>query len=97
MDLFTKLPRSSGRYDAIWVIVDRLTKSANFFPIREDFKTGKLARIYINEIVARHGVPVSIISDHDGRFASDLWQALQKVLGHKTQVTENDLKRDVLR
>nr|GEZ18419.1 hypothetical protein [Tanacetum cinerariifolium] len=56
-------------YDAIWVVVDRLTKSAHFLPIREDYKTENLARIYINEIVARHGVPVPIISDHDGRFA----------------------------
>ncbi|GJZ21606.1 putative reverse transcriptase domain-containing protein, partial [Tanacetum coccineum] len=77
MDLVTKLPRSSNGYDAIWVIVDRLTKSAHFLPIREDYKTEKLARIYINEIVARHGVSVSIISDRDGRFASHLWQALQ--------------------
>nr|GEZ88033.1 reverse transcriptase domain-containing protein [Tanacetum cinerariifolium] len=60
-----------GGYDAIWVVVDRLTKSAHFLPTREDYKTEKLARIY-NEIVARHGVPVSIISDRDGRFASHL-------------------------
>ncbi|GJV60804.1 putative reverse transcriptase domain-containing protein [Tanacetum coccineum] len=72
MDLVTKLPRSSSGYDAIWVIVDRLTKSDHFLPIREDYKTEKLARIYINDIVARHGVPVSIISDRDGRFASHL-------------------------
>ncbi|GJR96252.1 putative reverse transcriptase domain-containing protein [Tanacetum coccineum] len=66
MDLVVKLPRSSSGYDAIWVIVDRLTKSAHFLPIREDYKTEKLARIYINEIVTKHGVPVSIISDRDG-------------------------------
>nr|GFA87387.1 reverse transcriptase domain-containing protein [Tanacetum cinerariifolium] len=83
MGLVTKLPRSSDGYDAIWVIVDRLTKSAHFLPICEDYKTEKLARIYINEIVARHGVPVSIISDLDGRFASHIWQALQEVLGTK--------------
>nr|GEY29336.1 putative reverse transcriptase domain-containing protein [Tanacetum cinerariifolium] len=65
MDLVTKLPKSSSGHDAIWVVVDRLTKSAHFLPIREDYKTEKLARIYINEIVARHGVPVSIISDSD--------------------------------
>ncbi|GKC06244.1 putative reverse transcriptase domain-containing protein [Tanacetum coccineum] len=76
MDLVTKFPRSSSGYDAIWVIVDRLTKSAHFLPIREDYKTKKLARIYINEIVARHGVPLSIILDSDGQFASHLWQAL---------------------
>ncbi|GJT03705.1 reverse transcriptase domain-containing protein [Tanacetum coccineum] len=87
MDLVTKLPRSSSGYDAIWVIVDRLTKSAHFLPIREDYKTEKLARIYINEIVARHGVPVSIISDRDGRFASHLWQALQKALGTKLHIS----------
>ncbi|GJX89418.1 putative reverse transcriptase domain-containing protein [Tanacetum coccineum] len=69
--------RNIAEYDdAIWVVVDRLTKSAHFLPIREDYKTEKLARIYINEIVARHGVPVSIISDRDGRFTSHLWQAL---------------------
>nr|GEW38702.1 putative reverse transcriptase domain-containing protein [Tanacetum cinerariifolium] len=51
------------------------------------YKTEKLARIYINEIVARHGVPVSIISDHDGRFASHLWQALQEVLGTKLHMS----------
>ncbi|GJU48056.1 putative reverse transcriptase domain-containing protein [Tanacetum coccineum] len=87
MDLVTKLPKSSSGYDAIWVVVDRLTKSAHFLPIREDYKTEKLARIYINEIVARHGVPVSIISDRDGRFASHLWQALQKALGTKLNMS----------
>ncbi|GKA55500.1 putative reverse transcriptase domain-containing protein, partial [Tanacetum coccineum] len=76
MDLVTKLPRSSSGYDAIWVIMDRLTKSAHFLPIREDYKMEKLARIYINEIVARHGVPVSILSDRDG-------QSFQKALGTK--------------
>ncbi|GKC31563.1 putative reverse transcriptase domain-containing protein [Tanacetum coccineum] len=87
MYLVTKLPRSSSGYDAIWVIVDRLTKSAHFLPIREDYKTKKLARIYINEIVARHGVPVSIILDRDGRFASYLWQALHKALGTKLHMS----------
>ncbi|GJW08538.1 putative reverse transcriptase domain-containing protein [Tanacetum coccineum] len=87
MDLVTKFPRSSGGYDAIWVIVDRLTKSAHFLPIREDYKTEKLARMYINEIVARHGVPVLIISDRDGRFASHLWQALQEALGTRLDMS----------
>ncbi|GJY36926.1 putative reverse transcriptase domain-containing protein, partial [Tanacetum coccineum] len=87
MDLVTKLPKSSSGYDAIWVIMDRLTKSAHFLPIREDYKTEKLARIYINEIVARHGEPVSIISDRDGRFTSHLWQALQKALGTKLNMS----------
>ncbi|GJW89686.1 putative reverse transcriptase domain-containing protein [Tanacetum coccineum] len=54
VDLVTRLPRRSSGYDAIWVIMDRLTKSVYFLPIRKDFKMEKLARIYINEIVARH-------------------------------------------
>ncbi|GJS56621.1 reverse transcriptase domain-containing protein [Tanacetum coccineum] len=70
MDFITKLPRSSSGHDAIWVIVDRLTKSAHFLEIREDYSMEKLARLYIDEIVARHGVPTSIISDRDGRFTS---------------------------
>ncbi|GJQ96253.1 putative reverse transcriptase domain-containing protein [Tanacetum coccineum] len=61
-----QLPRSSSGYDTIWVIVDRLTKSAYFLAIREDYKMEKLARLYIDEIVARHGVHVSIIPDRDG-------------------------------
>ncbi|GJX89870.1 putative reverse transcriptase domain-containing protein, partial [Tanacetum coccineum] len=58
---------SKNGHDMIWVIVDRLTKSAHFLAIREDYSTERLAKIYIDEIVARHGVPVSIISDRDGR------------------------------
>ncbi|GKA36367.1 putative reverse transcriptase domain-containing protein, partial [Tanacetum coccineum] len=65
MDFITKLPRTGSGHDSIWVIVDRLTKSAHFLAVREDFKTEKLARLYINKIIARNGVPVSIISDHD--------------------------------
>ncbi|GKB81386.1 putative reverse transcriptase domain-containing protein, partial [Tanacetum coccineum] len=87
MDLVTKFSRSSSGYDAIWVVVDRLTKSAHFLPIREDYKTEKLVRIYINKIIARHGVSVLIISDRDGRFASHLWQALQKALGTKLHMS----------
>ncbi|GKA91952.1 putative reverse transcriptase domain-containing protein, partial [Tanacetum coccineum] len=80
MDFVTKLPKSSNGHDTIWVVVDRLTKSAHFLPIREDYKTEKLAKIYTNEIIARHGVPVSIILDRDGRFTSHLWQAFQEAL-----------------
>nr|GFC12561.1 reverse transcriptase domain-containing protein [Tanacetum cinerariifolium] len=87
MNLVTRLPKRSSGYDAIWVIVDRLTKSAYFLPIHEDFKMEKLARIYINEIVSRHGVPMSIISDHDGRFTSHFWRALQKVLGMRLDIS----------
>ncbi|GKB81921.1 putative reverse transcriptase domain-containing protein [Tanacetum coccineum] len=67
--------------------IAELTKSAHFLPIREDYKMEKLLRIYINEIVARHGIPVSIISDRDGQFASQFWQALQKALGTKLNMS----------
>ncbi|GKE47787.1 putative reverse transcriptase domain-containing protein [Tanacetum coccineum] len=76
MDSIVKLPRSSSGHDAIWVIVDRLTKSAHFLAVCEDYKTEKLARLYINEIVSRHGVPVSVISDRDSHFTSRFWQLL---------------------
>ncbi|GKA53153.1 reverse transcriptase domain-containing protein [Tanacetum coccineum] len=81
MDFITKLPRSSGGYDTIWVIVDRFTKSAHFLAKREDYSMEMLSRLYIDEIVARHGVHVSIIFDQDGRFTSRFWQTLQKALG----------------
>ncbi|GJZ82034.1 putative reverse transcriptase domain-containing protein [Tanacetum coccineum] len=81
MDFVTKLPRTTKKHDAIWVIVDRLTKSAHFVPIREGMPVHKLAKIYVNEIVARHGVPVSIVSDRDGRFTSNFWQDFQEELG----------------
>ncbi|GKB08273.1 putative reverse transcriptase domain-containing protein [Tanacetum coccineum] len=87
MDLVTSLPRSSSGYDASWVIVDILTKSAHFLPIREDFKMERLARIYINEVVARHGVHVPIISNHDGRFTSHFCRALQKALGTRLDMS----------
>ncbi|GKE13977.1 putative reverse transcriptase domain-containing protein [Tanacetum coccineum] len=80
MDFITKLSKMKSGHDTIWVIVDRLTKSAHFLAIREDYSTERLARFYINEIVARHGVLVSIISDRDGRFTSRFWKTLQKAL-----------------
>ncbi|GKD75196.1 putative reverse transcriptase domain-containing protein [Tanacetum coccineum] len=81
MDFITKLPKSSQGFDTIWVIVDRLTKSAHFLPIRENDPLDKLARLYLNRIVARHGIPVSIICNHDGRFTSNFWKSFQKALG----------------
>nr|GEW49351.1 putative reverse transcriptase domain-containing protein [Tanacetum cinerariifolium] len=81
MDFITKLPRTQTGYDSIWVIVDRLTKSAHFIPVNEKFKTKKLARLYLKEIVCKHGVPVSIILDRDPIFASRFWRSLQESLG----------------
>ncbi|GKA05104.1 reverse transcriptase domain-containing protein [Tanacetum coccineum] len=81
MDFVTKLPKTSSGHDTIWVIVDRLTKSAHFIPTRETDSMETLTRLYIKEIVSRHGVPISIISDHDSHFTSRFWQSLQSALG----------------
>ncbi|GJX51940.1 putative reverse transcriptase domain-containing protein [Tanacetum coccineum] len=80
MDFITKLPKSSQGFDTIWVIVDRLTKSAYFLPIRENDPFDKLTRLYLNRIVGRHRIPVSIICDRDGRFTSNFWRSFQKAL-----------------
>ncbi|GJZ24657.1 putative nucleotidyltransferase, ribonuclease H [Tanacetum coccineum] len=87
MDFITKLPRTRSGHDAIWVVVDRLTKSTYFIAIREDFSTEKLAKVYLDKIVAHHGVPVSIISDRDARFTSRLWQTFQKALGTRLDMS----------
>ncbi|GJV54628.1 putative reverse transcriptase domain-containing protein [Tanacetum coccineum] len=78
-DIASMLWTSSGN-DTIRVIMDRLTKSAHFLPMHEDYKMERLARLYLNEIVARHGVPISIISDRDSRFTSRFWQSMQEAL-----------------
>ncbi|GJZ05291.1 putative reverse transcriptase domain-containing protein [Tanacetum coccineum] len=80
MDFITKLPKTTNGYDTIWVTVDRLTKSAHFLPMRENDPMEKLMRLYMKEIVTRHGVPVSIISNRDGRFTSLFWKALHEAL-----------------
>ncbi|GKB02840.1 putative reverse transcriptase domain-containing protein [Tanacetum coccineum] len=81
MDFVTGLPRTSSGYDSIWVIVDRLTKSAHFLPMKKTDSMEKLTRQYLKEVVCRHGVPLSIISDRDSRFASGFWRSLQNALG----------------
>ncbi|GJX81957.1 retrovirus-related pol polyprotein from transposon TNT 1-94 [Tanacetum coccineum] len=82
-----KIEKRGYELTTIWVIVDRLTKSAHFLAIRKDYSTEKLAKIYVDEIVARHGVPVSIISDRDGRFTSRCWQTVQKALGTRLDMS----------
>nr|GEY00737.1 putative reverse transcriptase domain-containing protein [Tanacetum cinerariifolium] len=81
MDFITKLPRTAAGFDTIWVIVDRLTKSAHFLPMKETDLTERLERLYLREIVLRHGVPLSIIYDRDSHFTLMFWQSLQKALG----------------
>ena len=81
MDFVTHLPRTPQRHDAIWVIVDRLTKSAHFLAIRMTFTLVRFCRMYIREIVRLHGVSVSIVSDRDPRFTAHFWKSFQKAMG----------------
>ncbi|GJS23225.1 putative reverse transcriptase domain-containing protein [Tanacetum coccineum] len=81
MDFVTKLPKTTSGQDTIWVIVDRLTKSAHFLPMKETDTMEKLTRQYLKEVVSRHGVPVLIISDRDSKFTSHFWKSLNEALG----------------
>ncbi|GJX00825.1 putative reverse transcriptase domain-containing protein, partial [Tanacetum coccineum] len=87
MDFVTKLPRIAAGQDTIWVIVDRLAKSAHFLPMREDDTLEKLTSQYLKEVVSKHRVPVSIISDRDGKFTSHFWKSLHKALGTRLDMS----------
>ncbi|GKB24362.1 putative reverse transcriptase domain-containing protein [Tanacetum coccineum] len=87
MDFVTKLTKTETGQDTIWVIVDRLTKSAHFLPMKEDGTLEKLTRQYLKELVSRHRVPVSIISDRDGKFTSHFWKSLHKALGTRLDMS----------
>ena len=81
MDFVTGLPKSQGQKDAIWVIIDRLTKSAHFIAIKSTWGAPKLSEVFLHEIVRLHGTPKTIISDRDGRFMSTFWKELHKAMG----------------
>jgi hypothetical protein len=81
MDFIVGLPRTPTGEDAIWVVVDRLTKSAHFIPMKVKDPMDKLARLYVQNIVRLHGVPSAIVSDRDSHFTSRFWQSLQKEMG----------------
>ncbi|KAI3751218.1 hypothetical protein L2E82_22266 [Cichorium intybus] len=83
MDFITKLPKTPRNADTIWVIVDQLTKSAHFIPIQETSTAQKLASIFIKEVITRHGMPISIVSDRDVRFTSRFWGKFQEELGSR--------------
>ena len=81
MDFVTGLPRTRKQHDAIWVIVDGLTKSTHFLPVSNDDLLDKLAQLYVEEIVRLHGFSISIVSDQDPRFTSRFWSSLQDAMG----------------
>ncbi|KAL0551564.1 hypothetical protein IC582_010653 [Cucumis melo] len=81
MDFITGLPRTLRGFTVIWVVVDRLTKSAHFVPGKSTYTASKWAQLYMSDIVRLHGVPVSIVSDRDARFTSKFWKGLQTAMG----------------
>ena len=83
MDFVVGLPKTTNGYDAVWVIVDRLTKSAHFLPIKVTYSLKQLENLYVKEIVQLHGVPISIISDRDSHFTSAFWRSVQRAMGTK--------------
>nr|GEU85274.1 putative reverse transcriptase domain-containing protein [Tanacetum cinerariifolium] len=84
MNFVIKLPKTSSGYNAIWVIVDRLTKSAHFLLVREDDSMEKLTKLYLKEVVARHGIPILIISDRDPSYHASIKAApFEALYGHK--------------
>jgi hypothetical protein len=83
MDFIVGLPRTPTGENAIWVVVDRLTKSAHFIPVKVKDPMDKLVRLYVQNIVRLHGVPSAIVSDRDSRFTLRFWQSLQKEMRTK--------------
>ena len=81
MDFVVGLPVAPGGYDSVWVIVDRLTKSAHFLPVKTRYGASDYAELYVKEIVRLHGVPISIVSDRGPQFTSRFWQGFQKAMG----------------
>ena len=87
MDFIVGLPKVQRGYNALWVIVDRLSKSAHFIPIKDTTTSDQLGQIYVKEIVRLHGVPKVIVSDRDARFTAAFWNGLQKALGTRVSLS----------
>ena len=81
MDFVTHLPWTPWRHEALWVIVDQLTKSAHFLAMQMTFTLEEFCRLYIREIIRLHGVPVFIVSDKDPIFTAQFWKSYQKAMG----------------
>ena len=81
MDFVFGFPLTERKHDVVWVIVDILTKSAHFLLVRIDYSMGRLAKLYVSEIVRLHGIPLSIVSDRDPWFTSRFLKELQLAFG----------------
>jgi IS30 family transposase len=80
MDFIVGLPRTRAGYDSIWVVVDRLTKSAHFIPVKTNYSSAVLVELYMSRIICLHGVPKKIVSDRGTQFTSHFWQQLHEAL-----------------
>lgn len=87
MDFVVGLPKTKQGHDAIWVIVDRLTKSAHFLPVSMKYSVDTLSKLYIREVVKLRGIPISIVSDRDARFTSKFWNSFQKAMGTRLDMS----------
>ena len=87
MDFIDWLPRSNRRYESIWVILDRLTKSAHFIPIKLNRMAPVLAKLFMKNVVRLHRIPSSIVSDRDSLFTSEFWKKFQESLGTKLKMS----------
>ena len=101
MDFVVGLPRTQRHYVSIWVIVDRLTKSAHFIPVKSTYSLEDYASIFIDEIVCCHGIPLSIILDRGAQLTSRIWRSFQERLGTKVKLStlfipKRMVKRSVL-
>jgi hypothetical protein len=88
MHFITKIPRTTKDCDMIWVIIDRFTKIACFLPRQETYTFDKLVKLFTDEIVARHGMLVSIVSDIDTRFTSKFWKRFHEEMGTKLHISK---------
>ena len=87
MDFVVGLPKIKESHDAIWVIVDRLTKSAHFLPVSIKYFVDTPSKLYIREVVKLHGIPISIVSDRDACFTSKFWSSFQKSMGTRLDMS----------
>ena len=83
MDFIVGLPKTTKGFDSIWKIVDRLTKTAHFLPVKILYPASTYAKIYFDHILSLHGVPKAIVSDRGTQFVSQFWKCLHESLGTK--------------
>ena len=87
MNFVVSFPRTQRKKDSIWVVIDRLTKSAHFIPVKSTYSGEDYARIFIDEIVCRHGISLSIILDRGSQFTSMFWRLFKKLMGIKVKLS----------